>query len=376
MGIEINGQPLGEYVASQLFQGQDVPAETVNNLVSLLVLAVTFLLSLSLLLFVTWAIIFPLFKLFIPKKKLTDADGKKKKKHNGLSRLLGSVLGLTQGIAVAVISVTVLNGLFFNLSNVAATMKSMQNDDTNAQTAEVTETGNPSGGDEQAQAFFNSLLEYNDSGIRKFINKMGGDKLFDGIVSIEVEEGKKITLTGQIDALRGLVDMGKELYAIQNMNMSGGLNADTAADLAEMFAKLDEINSGLYSESKDAINTLVKSAAGSYFPAEMNLDALDFNTISFANEGQVIAQLSAYKELDFASLDAEQSKQKATEVVSTVMQSDILLPLLSSNADFTVGLEGDNYVFAKEVIDELEQNPESDKDKVNMLKSFFGVNAQ
>lgn len=377
MNVEIDGKPLGEAIASMLFQGYDIPAETVTNLVSLLVVAVVFLASLMLLLFVTWAIIFPICKLFLRNRKPKDADGsggKKHKKHNGLSRLIGSALGLVQGVAVAVVCVTVLNGLFFNISNVAATMNEMQQSEA---TAESTENGGSE--DEKYAQFLDSIVKYNDSGIRKFIGKMGGDKLFDGIVTIETEDGKKLTLTGQIDALRGLVNMGKELSSIQNLEMSGGLSSDTADELANILNKLDEINSSLTDESKDTINTLVQTVASQMLP-DMNIDfsSLDFKTISFANEGQVITELSGYKETDFSTLTEEDAKQKATEIVGIVMQSDVILPLLGSNPDFTIGLDKDGkaYSTAKSIIEELEQNPESDATKIDLLKNFFGLNDQ
>ncbi len=370
MQIQVDGQPLIETVIQEMFQGQNIPTETMENIVTLLAMALIFLMSLGLFLFLTWAILFPLLKLFIRNKTYIDEKGvKKRKKHNFLSRLLGSVLGLAQGIAVAVVCVTILNGVFFNLSNIAATMNGMQGDSTTY----ATEQDGGNGSDEAAVDAFNTLMEYNESGIRKFINKMGGDKLFDSIVSFEKEEGKKITLTGQIDALRGLVEMGKELSAIQGMDMQGGLNADTASALQEIFNNLDAINSKLTTESKDAINTLVQAVANDMLNLDMDFSAVDFNTVSFANEGQVIAKLSTYKETDFSGLNETDAKQKAKDIVDTVMQSDIILPLLSSNGEFTIGLEGDSYDYAKNVIDELKQAPDADEKKIEMLEKFFGV---
>lgn len=373
INLEVEGVPLGEYIASQM-QGLSVPAETAANLVELMVVAVTFLVSLGLFMFITWAILFPILKLIFCRTKMVD-DGNghlRKKKHNGFSRLLGSVLGLAQGIAVAVICVTVLNGLFFNIANIAQTVNDMQ---TETQTYAESDGSISESDIENYEKFFNSMVEYNDSGIRKFISKMGGDKLFDRIVTIETEDGKKLTLTGQIDALRGLIGMGKELSAIQNLDMKGGLSSSTADSLTQIFNKLDEINGNLSDESKETINVLIAAVANEMMP-EMNVDfsKIDFKEISFANEGQVIADLSAYRQEDFANLTDEQAKQKATDIVDTVMKSDIILPLLSSNSEFTIGLEGSNYDLAKQVIESYENDPSKDQDKVEMLRSFFGLN--
>ena len=50
--------------------------------------------------------------------------------------------------------------------------------------------------------------------------------------------------------------------------------------------------------------------------------------------------------------------------------------MLSANPDFTIGLdkEGEGYELAKEVIEELSSKPDVDQSKVDMLKSFFGLN--
>lgn len=382
MNAEINGQSVSEYITeqvSQMIPGVTIPADIVVNIVSLIVVAFAFLLSLHLFLFVTWAIIFPICKLFLKNRKPVSAssDGKKRKrkKHNGMSRLLGSILGLAQGVAVAVVCVTVLNGLFFNISNIMSTANDMGSNDAEPVAMAEYDSGMEGiAGMEDAEKFFQSLVDYKDSGIRKFINKMGGDKLFDMIVSAEKEEGKKVTLTGQVNALTGLFKMGKELSALNNMEMAGGLSGSTAEQLTAIFNKLDEINSELSDESKEAIDDLVKAVADTMF-ADMDLDLskIDFTTVNFANEGKVISDLSSYKETDMSNLSDEEAQQTAKNIVETVMQSDILLPLLSANSEFTIGLEGENYEQAKSFIIELEQNPESDKDKVEMLKSFFGI---
>lgn len=374
-GFEIDGQPLSAIIAQELFQGQNVPAELVTNIVSLLSVAIAFVASLILLLFVTWAIIFPFCKLFLKKRNHSSdsSDGKRKKRkkqHNGLSRLLGGILGLAQGVAVAVALVTVLNGLFFNTSNIFTAVNNMNgaNEASVVASAQEGETSDGVSGGEDYEEFFNSVMKYNDSGIRKFIGKMGGDRLFDEIVCIKTEEDK-ITLTGQIDAFRGAIEMMKELSSLQNVDMSGGLSADAAEQLSAIFGRLDEINSGLSDESKKAINTLVKALAEDLLPD------VDFREISFANEGQVITDLSAYKQTDFTSLSSEEAIQKATDIVNSVANTDVVLPLLSSNSDFTIGLQGEAHEYVKSVIAEMEQDAEANHNKVDMLKRFFSVTA-
>ena len=380
LNAQFDGQTIQQIIANQLPEEYASMTDTVMPIIALIVSAVVFLLLFLLLQFVTWAIVYPICKIFV-KKARKKKDGTYGRKHG----LIGGVIGLAQGAVVAFVLCVILNGLFVNIGNVAETMSNENGSQNggNDQAIVLAEGGN---GDQDTstqptdptnmQDTLKMFIDYKQSSACKFVSKISFDnKAFDLVASMKTEDGRKLTLTGQIDALSGLVKMGKQLSELQNADLSGGLSGATAEQVADIFKKLDEINASLSDESKDTINTLVQTVASQMLP-DMNLDLsnLDFKTISFANEGEVITKLSGYKDADFSTLTEEQAKQQATDIVNTVMQSDIILPLLSSNSEFTIGLTGDNYDFAKNVIEELEQNPESDKDKVEMLKSFFGLN--
>ena len=379
LNAQIDGQTIQQIIASQLPEEYASMTDTVMPIIALIVSAVAFLMLFLLLQFVTWVIVYPICKIFV-KKARKKKDGTYGRKHG----LIGGVIGLAQGAVVAFVLCVILNGLFVNIGNVAEAM-SNENGSQNGGNDQAIVLAESEGGQDTStqptdpanmQDMLKMFIEYKQSTTCKFVSKVSfNNKAFDLVATLKTEDGRKLTLTGQIDALSGLVKMGKQLSELQNADMSGGLSGDTAQQVADIFNKLDEINASLSDESKDTINTLVQTVASQMLP-DMNLDLsnLDFKTISFANEGEVITKLSDYKDADFSDLTEEQAKQQATEIVNTVMQSDIVLPLLSSNSDFTIGLAGDNYDLAKNVIEELEQNPESDKDKIEMLKSFFGLN--
>ena len=127
-------------------------------------------------------------------------------------------------------------------------------------------------------------------------------------------------------------------------------------------------------ESKETVNGIVQTLAGNLdIGVEVDMSVLDFTTISFKNEGQVITSLTEYKDKDFSEMTAEQAEQEAKEIVNLVMESNIILPMLSANSDFTVGLTDVNHDLAAGVIEDLERDGTADQKKVDMLKKFFGL---
>jgi len=387
MQIQINGQPLEQFIASQLPEDFASMTDTIMPIITLIVTALVFLILFFSIKFISWAIIYPICKIFV-KKARKKKDGTYGKKH----ALIGGVIGLVQGAAVALVLCVMLNGLFINLgsiSEMASDLQNSSNGNTNAVmlAAETADGGEETadqggeqdnGGEESGSPMdaimqkLQDLASYKESGICKAISKVGGNKMFDFVVSVKTEEGKKLTLTGQVDALGGLAKMAKELSAIQNMDLVGGLSDDVASDMAGIFNRLDEICGSLSEESKDTLNSIVQNVAGSLLPENSNLDlsVIDFNTVSFSNEGEVITRLNTYKDTSVENITPEVAK----DVVEIVMQSDIILPLLSSNDQFTIGLNDEQQEYAENVILELEQKPDSDKEKIEMLKKFFGLN--
>lgn len=380
MQLDIDGQTAEQYIVSQLPEELASLGDLIMPIVTLIVMAVVFLVLFFGIKFVSWLIIFPICKIFVKKARKKE-DGSYGNKHP----LIGGIVGLVQGAAVALVLCVMLNGLFYNMANVveAVGTDDLQGDSSYAMAVYADSEGpaasiDESGGNQPLASVdvTKMLAEYKKSNVCQMINSTGGVKIFDAVVTIKTEDDRQLTLTGQLDALSGLVKMAKELAAIGNMEMKGGLSGDVATDITSIFNKLDDICNALSDESKQTMNDIVKVVADNFLPEGTGFDLtiLNFETVNFKNEGQVIAELSSYKEEDFANLTQEQAKDKAKEIVNTVMESDIILPLLSSNDDFTIGLNDEQQAFAKDVIDDLASAPEADQNKIDMLRKFFGIN--
>lgn len=374
---EIDGQTVQEMIAAQLPPEYADVVDVMMPVIVLIFTSVSFLALFFVIKFITWAIVFPICKIFV-KKARKKKDGTYGSKHS----LIGGVVGLAQGAVVAFVLCVMLNGIFVNVANIAEAMNESGGSQNGTEQAAVmtAEEGAPSDG--SSDATFDSLLAdliaYKDSTACKFASGLSfNGKAFDLVASMKTEEGKTLTLSGQIDALSGILKMGQSLAELENINFDGGISASNAEDIVNIFNKLDAINAELSVESKETINRIIQTVADNFMPdSDIDLSVLDFTTVSFANEGQVIADLSVYKDVDFTALNETEAKQKATDIVETVLKSDIILPVLSANPDFTIGLdkEGEGYELAKEVIEELSSKPDVDQSKVDMLKSFFGLN--
>ncbi|MCM1533624.1 MAG: CvpA family protein [Corallococcus sp.] len=357
LDFEIDGKTLQEIVVSFLPPELSEMSDTLTPIVFMIVSAVSFLLIFLALQFVTWLIIYPLCKLFVKKGK---------KKHG----IIGGVVGLVQGAAVALVLVVMCNGILLNVGKVTEVANSAV-----AQTNTAAES--PRDDDPEQDLFkqiSDMLDEYMQSKYCQAISPMSS-KVFDFVASVKLQDGNKLTLSGQIDALSGLVKMAEALQTIQDLDLYGGFTGDLADGLANVFATLDEINSSLSTESKQTINEIVSVVADAYLqdlPIDIDLTVIDFETIDFGKEGEVITELASYKGKDIESLTEEDAKN----IVNTVVESDIILPLLSSSDDFTLNLNNEQKEYANRVIDDLADDPEVeiDDEKLNMLIKFFGIN--
>lgn len=386
MQMKIQDQTVEELILAQLPKEVAQFGDKILVIVRLIVTVVLFLALFLVFKLVSWIIIYPICKIFV-KKARTKKDGSHGKKH----ALIGGVIGLVQGAAVAVVLCVVFNGLLVNVGNLLESVDALQQSAssvggaTNVSIVMTDEdvsnddSGEKNGNGETSVDMIQLLTDYKQSSISQIISNGGGDKAFDLVASIKTENGKTLTLTGQLDAINGIIKMLNELVSLndtlKNMGdqLKGGLNGDIASTITGVFNALDDICVNMSDEAKETVNEIMQTLADSLDMGSIDMSVLDFTTISFRNEGQVIANLTEYKDKNFTSLTEEEAQQEAKDIVGIVMESDIILPLLSANADFTVGLTDKNKDFAVSVIEDLEKDENVDEKKVEMLKHFFGL---
>ena len=364
MKTDIQGQTVEQMIIGMLPAQMQGMGDAIMPLVTVIISVVSFLLCFGLLLFVTWAILFPILKIFVKKGK---------KKH----ALVGGIVGAVQGVAVAFVMCVILNGLFVNVGNVMAAMEQEQ-PETNASiflTAEA--DGNASGDGQQSAADISQLItsinEYKQSGISKMYSKFG-DKAFDLVASVKMtnEDGEteKITLKGQMDAVSGLLKLAKNAEKFSNINFGTNGIVGCADDIKEVFDMLDDINKNLNDESRKTLNRVVESVAESMLPPDLPIDVtvIDFTTVDFAVEGQIITDLSVY-----ASKTDTITEQDAENIVKKVTESNLIIPLLTSTGEIDLKLGDEQKAKASEIIAKYETDNTYDASKIAQVKEFFGL---
>jgi len=364
MATEIDGQTITQMISGALPAEMASATEIVVPIIKALMNVMSFLLIFGVLQFLSWAIIYPICKIFVKKGE---------KKHG----LVGGIIGTVQGVAVAFVMCVLLNGLFFNIGKVADTANSLGDSAGSVTASAVMSEGIEEGGDasqqppqQTAEDSLQIFIDYQNSGICGIYNKVGNG-VFNlvartSVVDETTQEKKVITLAGQLDALKGVADMAKEMQAIQNIDFQNGIKG-SANDIKAIFDKLDVINKGLSDESKDTINTLVQTVADG-FELPVDLSVIDFKEIDFASEGEIITNLAEYSDKDPQTLTATD----AENIVQQVVESNLILPLLESNNDLDLKLPEAQKAMAKDKIDELKEQGVAGS-KINSLMNIFGL---
>lgn len=361
LAVEVEGKTIPETIVSSLPEemrslGDDVVIPIVKTIINVVAFVVLF----GVLQFLSWAILFPICKIFVKKGE---------KKH----ALIGGIVGAVQGVVVAFVICVIMNGLLVNVAKVNDVITSMSEISQTPETSSVAtlDDGDTDGNPEEkpeggigGDMSFDMLVSYRESAISKFYSSVGGGA-FDLVARTTVDD-KTVTLSGQLDALVGVANMAKEMTAIQNVDFTNGIKG-SAEDIRKIFDSLAEINNGLSPESKEAINTLVQGVAEG-FDLPVDVSVVDFTKIDFAKEGQIITSLAEYGDINPATLTTDDAKK----IVEKVVDSDLILPLLESNDDLDLKLPDEQKAEARKQIDKLQADGVSES-KINSLKNIFGL---
>lgn len=384
--VQIQGSTIEQFITNLLPEDIRSMSEVAMPLVNTILSVLSFLLGFAVLQLLSWAILFPILKIFVKKGK---------KKH----ALVGGLVGAVQGVAVAFVICVVLNGLFVNVGNVMAAMDESESggaetvaivatadesgaatDETGGSVTDGTQTdgeGNGGGGGgsktDMLDNFYALLKSYPDSKISQMYDKIGG-KAFNLVSTVKMQDQdgneQKYTLKGQTDAVLSMLKLAKRAEVFQNIQVQGGI-ADCGESIKAVFDLLDEVTKDLSVESQEMMNTMLNKAAEVLIPdLPVDVSVIDFTKADFAHEGEIIVNLTSYaKKTD--SITAEDAKN----IVDNVMESDIIIPLLSSAVDnLDLKLSEDQKSAAQNVIAQYEADENYNAEKLAQVKAFLGLN--
>lgn len=119
-----DGQTLEQMIVSQLPAEYESIAGTLVPVVALVVTAISFILVFLVIKFISWLIIFPICKIFVKKARKKD-NGEYGDKY----ALIGGIVGVVQGGVVALVLCVMINGLLYNVGNLAASASAVMADE-------------------------------------------------------------------------------------------------------------------------------------------------------------------------------------------------------------------------------------------------------
>ena len=360
MQIEAIGGTVIDYLKQVLLGNlPESMAEFAIPIAQSILQVVIFLLLFSVLLLLTWAIVYPLCKLFVKKGKRPH-------------RVIGLVIGAVQGVVVALVVCVIMTGLIVQANNVMVASSDLNQiiGGVETQSAEGDNASNvPAEEDNSMDLVMGILSEYSDSGLAKMYNAIGA-KPFALISQVKLEDGSKITFPGQVEAVCGLVDMAKELTELQGVQYDKLLTKDNIDKLEIIFGRLDEIKDGLSDEARTTVNKLMTTLSNEMGLA--NFNGINLMDINFQKEGEIFTRLYQYNEKDVSELTVDDAKS----ILHDIAQSDLILDMLQQKdgVNLSSQLNADEHQeIINGILEEMEADDEISQEKIDALRQIFGV---
>lgn len=316
--------------------------------------------------FLTWLIVFPICKIFVKPKRVTDESGAEVvKKHRGFGALIGAV----QGVIVAVCVCIVFTGLLVQTNNILVSANELSQLQSGVETASASEEGDVPEADTESGSGLQDVQgligEYVDSGLGKLYDKIGS-KAFAYITQVELEDGTKITLSGQIEALRGVVSMVKELLGLQDLDFANLLQQGNVEGLQALFNRLGDITDNLSDEAKATVNSMINSLGSQLGFGELDLD---FTSVNFKKEGEIFVNLYQYNNKEDVSPD---------EIIDEMVKSDIIISILEKQEGINLSsqLEEEQRDLLVDKINAMEASDDVPQEKIDAIRKIFGLTSQ
>ena len=376
MGLNVGGQTIEQSIVSAMPEEMSALGDTVVIFVKLLASAVLFVLLFGVTRLLTALILGPILKAIVNRRS------------KGV--LGGGLIGLVQGVLVALVICIPLSGVMTEMNSVLQneSLKEMQSTtayvttidrfaDVDPNAGETDGGGTADGGmtdGEQgnentvAEIDIAAMLdEYSNSTLGKLYTSVGA-KPFELVSSMTVD-GKKYTLPGQVDAINGGIDM---IYALQRLGELGDdiLGAGSITTVNEVFSELDKVWKALPNEAKETIQNVVVALVDSA-DTGVDLSKVDLTKVDFANEGKVFDNLQR-KSTELADKDSV-TLADIKDVIDEAAKSDVILPIIAQAAgnESTAFTPSDEAEAAnvRQYIDSLDVSA----DQKTMLQRLCGV---
>lgn len=359
---------LEQYLQNMLGEQFADMKDYIIPLVQIFAKIVTFYLLFLLLMFISWLIIFPICKIFVRPRKVKDGQGNVigKKKHP----LFGGLIGLVQGVAVAVCLCIVANGLFAQITTFAHIYDGVAEISQNLNSGEPEPQSEGAAEGNQIAALFDTLKEmvadYNESTLGKLYNKIG-EKPFASFAQVTNENGETFTLQGQLDAYRCVIDIAKELTKLTKLNYENFYADNNLTTLTTVLNNVQTAKQGLSEETGKTVTGMM-TVVGKLVGVDESIFER-FMSINLAKEAEAFAKLSAYKDKDLSEITIDDAK----DILESLAQSDLMFELLSSQdaVDLGNGLDPEQREQLNNALDAMAESGDLSQTAVDRLRNIF-----
>ena len=330
--MNVGGQSLHDALTSALSQTEGM-AGLVDKLVPLIeiILGIVAFIVGFIALYLVSRIIYFIVKFFIrPNKK---------------RRLLGALFGVVQGLVMAFVICVPINGVLLEVNKLSK--------------VEVN-------GEQILSLESLGFDEYEESPICNVLSSVGGG-VFKSIASTTTDDGRVLTLSGQIDSVVTVVKIAEQVTKLPEVNFEEGLTTESVQGVTDILRSLEEIKSESSEEVLETVDELISSAVdmfGEEIQIDIDLSQLSVKEINFENEAVLVE--TVYELAENESLD---NVEDLDAVIEAFANSTLVLPVVElALEDTEINLPEDVKEELITSIDKLE-----DEEKIQKLKELFNL---
>lgn len=330
--MNVGGQTLHDALTSALSQTEEM-AGLVDKLVPLIeiILGIVAFIVGFIALYLVSRIIYFIAKFFIrPNKK---------------RRLLGALFGVVQGLVMAFVICVPINGVLLEVNKLSK--------------VEVK-------GEQILSLESLGFDEYEESPICNVLSSVGGG-MFSSIARTTTDDGRVLTLTGQIDSVITVVKIAEQVTKLPEVNFEEGLTTESVQGVTDILRSLEEIKSESSEEVLETVDELISSAVdmfGEELQIDIDLSQLSVKEINFENEAVLVE--TVYELAENESLD---NVEDLDAVIESFANSTLVLPVVElALEDTEINLPEDVQEELITSIDKLE-----DEEQIQKLKELFNL---
>ena len=330
--LDVGGQSLHEALTSALSQTEGMAGlvDKIVPLIEIIIGIVAFVVG-FIALFLVSRVIYFIVKFFIrPQRKM---------------RLLGGLFGIVQGLVISFVICVPVNGVLLEVNKLS----------------QIEING------EQVISFESlGLDEYNDSALGKIYSKLGGG-FFKALASTTTEDGRVLTLSGQVDSVITVVKIAEQVMKLPEVNFEEGLTTESVESVTEILRNLDTIKQESSEEVLDTIDDLISSAMD-MFEGEVQMDIdvsnLSVKEIDFENEAVLVETV-----FELAENESLENVEDLDAVIESFAQSNLVIPIVE------LALEDTEVNLPEDVKQELTTSIEKldDPEQIERLKKLFNL---